>query len=196
MDPTWGLEQEFEHNVWPAVEGVDGWMRKEELKLLCLLAYLLPTGGRIVEIGSWCGRSSIALSWHGHETYCVDPWDRSGGPQYLHRGVADPFAEWIYNTREARVNPIPLVGTSERINRAWTLPIDLLVIDGDHNFPGVDLDVALWTPFLKVGGILAMDDYLEPGPNKVIRERLCANPTQWSRGFSLGKLFISRKESE
>lgn len=40
---------------------IPGWMPLKELKWLGMLAGLVPTGGRIVEIGSWCGRSTFAI---------------------------------------------------------------------------------------------------------------------------------------
>ena len=39
---------------------------------------------------------------------------------------------------------------------------DLMIIDGDHSYEGVSSDVANYTPMLKPGGIMVVDDYRNP----------------------------------
>ena len=49
---------------------------------------------------------------------------------------------------------------------------DFILIDGDHNYPGVKLDVVLYLPFLKPGGFLALHDsaLTKWGVPRVVRE--------------------------
>jgi len=42
--------------------------------------------------------------------------------------------------------------------RDWADPIDFLFIDGDHAFEAVSRDWHAWTPFLRVGGRVALHD--------------------------------------
>lgn len=61
-----------------AVHGVDGWTPIEQLHSLMTLALTTTSvAGSILEVGSWCGRSSIALGIGARETNnvkvsCVD----------------------------------------------------------------------------------------------------------------------------
>ena len=51
--------------------------------------------------------------------------------------------------------------------------MDLIFIDGDHAYEGVNDDIALWTPKLRDGGILSGHDYddsLHPGVVRAVNE--------------------------
>lgn len=191
--PEWSIEQEFLHNVWPACEKVHGWMSPGQLFALYALAKQVPPTGCIVEIGAWQGRSSIALAWFGRTTFSIDPWDCSGGGQYKwFKG--NLFETWQENTRNAGVSPIPLVGTSEQVNRTWTEAIDLLFIDGDHSYAAVKKDFTQWSPFLKPGGTIVFDDCSEAGPYRAIRLGL-QDGSDWTDGLVIeNKLFITKKK--
>src|SRR5215831_4108101 len=59
------------------VHGIPGWSPLDELFTLSLLAYStahLP--GDIIEVGSWCGRSSVVLGAAARDTHgavhCID----------------------------------------------------------------------------------------------------------------------------
>jgi predicted O-methyltransferase YrrM len=56
-------------------------------------------------------------------------------------------------------------------------PYDLMLIDGDHNYPGVKLDVITYLPMLRPGGFLILHDSAMPewGVVRVVRE-LKADP--------------------
>lgn len=41
----------------------------------------------------------------------------------------------------------------------WSVPLDMLYIDGDHTYEGCTADIIAWEPHLKDGGIIAFDDY-------------------------------------
>ena len=43
----------------------------------------------------------------------------------------------------------------------WNIPIDLLVVDGDHEYVGVKADIEAWVPHVKVGGLVFFHDHLE-----------------------------------
>ncbi len=55
---------------------------------------------------------------------------------------------------------------------------DVMLIDGDHNYPGVKLDTTLYLPFLRPGGFVIYHDSILPawGVMRVVRE-LKADPT-------------------
>jgi len=51
-------------------------------------------------------------------------------------------------------------------------PYDLILIDGDHLYPGVKLDTILYLPMLRAGGFLILHDSALPewGVRRVVRE--------------------------
>jgi predicted O-methyltransferase YrrM len=152
----------------------------QEAMLLFALGRTLPkVNPRIVEIGSWLGRTSAILAKSIRDrfdpiVYCVDPWelpDHSGPEQYARelekQGVAknDLFSTWWSNMEQAGVQDIvqPCPGSSD----TWAellrhQPIDMLFIDGDHSYNGVRNDILNWTPMLKDGGIIALHDFYYP----------------------------------
>lgn len=53
-----------------------------------------------------------------------------------------------------KVRPINLSSVNASVK--WGKPIGLLLIDGDHNKAGVDLEI--WLPYVFDGGLVAMHD--------------------------------------
>lgn len=97
--------------------------------------------GNIVEIGSWAGRSTIALgtyaSLNNSKTFSIDPWFNKYGDVEI---VSDLniFQEWQNNINLFGIHDVvkPLMGSSSEIIKSWdkkTL-IDILFIDGEHRY--------------------------------------------------------------
>lgn len=63
---------------------------------------------------------------------------------------------------------------ARQISKIWNIPIDLLFIDGDHNYEGVKADTEEFWPHVKPGGTVLLHDYdgqNAPGVPKWIDER-------------------------
>ena len=68
---------------------------------------------------------------------------------------------------------IPTVKTSEEAAWNFSEPVELVFIDGSHEYELVRLDFELWFPKLISGGIIALHDTVGfPGPRKVVAENL------------------------
>jgi predicted O-methyltransferase YrrM len=90
--------------------------------------------------------------------------------------------------------------------RDWKLPIDFLLIDGDHREEAVERDWLEWSPFVKPDGVVAFHDArLFPsgwptpdyGPVRFINRcfRQGATPAAWRIVEEVDSLvFVSRKE--
>jgi hypothetical protein len=66
---------------------------------------------------------------------------------------------------------IPIVKTSEDAAKKFNEPIELIFIDGAHDYELVKLDFELWFPKVIYGGIMAFHDTTGwPGPRKVVKE--------------------------
>lgn len=137
--------------------------------------------GVIVEIGSWKGRSTIWLgrgSKAGNKVkvYAIDP--HTGAP--IHReiyGRVWTFEEFKRNIKTSNVDDVvmPVVKTSEEAEKDWNEPVELLWIDGNHEYKFVKLDFDKWSPHLIDGGIIAFHDtifHTMTGPKKVVVENL------------------------
>ncbi len=181
------------------VAAVEGFLSDDEGKLLYELGRR-ARDGVIVEIGTYRGKSTVALALGarvgGHApVYAIDPLipftgllGGQQGPQdkallfknLLLAGVTEDV--WLLQT------------TSAQAAKGWTAPIALLWIDGDHAYEGVRTDVDCWAPFVIPGGTVAFDDTLleDWGPRKVVGELLASGG--WERETMVGKITVLRRQ--
>jgi len=166
-----------------AVSKIEGWLTDEEGKLLYKLAKSCTGKGVIVEIGSYKGRSTIWLaegSKAGNrvKVYAIDPHTGSTEHRRMY-GKVWTFPEFVRNIKMRGLDDIvvPIVKTSEDAERCWNQkPVELLWIDGAHDYEMVKLDVELWFSHLVWGGWIAFhDSIVYPGPRKVVEELLKGN---------------------
>jgi hypothetical protein len=132
-------------------------------------------GSPWVEVGSYCGRSTI---WLG------DAARRCGTVVFAvdhHRGSEENQAGWehhdpdVIDHRVGRMDTLPyfrqaihdadledsvvgVVGRSPVVARHWSTPLGLLFIDGGHGIEPARADFAGWTPHVAIGGTLAIHD--------------------------------------
>lgn len=153
----------------PYNDQIPGFMDITSLKILEHFATRVPKGGVIVEIGSFAGRSSwtLAKSCDPSVTvYCVDSWeDTYLDPLREHPYMAArqtnqtyDFELFLKNTKDCP-NIVILKGRSTEVPWPNDKQIDYLFIDGWHESPEVDNDIATWLPRLKPDGILSGHDF-------------------------------------
>ncbi|MEA2422717.1 MAG: hypothetical protein QOF55_1816 [Thermoleophilaceae bacterium] len=151
-----------------AVEGVEGWLSDGQARRLWDSAAAVPPGGRIVEIGSFRGRSAIVLARAvragGVELVAIDPHaggDR--GPQEIEadhsRGEADnrAFASNLERAGVADAVRHVRLPSSDALGSV-SGPVDLLYVDGAHRLrPAMD-DIARWGARVRPGGRMLVHD--------------------------------------
>jgi hypothetical protein len=153
--------------VLAAVDGVEGWMTVEQGRRLHAAAASCPPGGRIVEIGSFRGRSTIVLGLgapDGAEVVAIDPHagcDR--GPQEI-EGFADEAAE----DRAAFETNLVAAGVRDRVRHVAEMstaahgavgdPVHVLYIDGAHRYRPARADIRDWGGRVADGGTLLIHD--------------------------------------
>ncbi len=129
----------------------------------------LKSKGKIVEIGSWKGKSTIWLG-KGSEAgskqkiYAIDP--HTGSEEHRKDGqpvwTFDAFKENISHADVAQY-VVPILKTS--VEGIYDVPgrVGLIFIDGAHDFTSVKEDFDAWLPKVEVGGIVAFHDSFGPG---------------------------------
>lgn len=153
--------------AWAAVSDVEGWMTEDQARRLWDRAAAVEEGGRIVEIGSFRGRSMIILaSSAGADTeiVAIDPHigtDR--GPQEI-----VTTAELGESDNEVFRRNLTTAGVIDRVRHVRKLsaealddvdgPIDLLYIDGAHRYGPARQDMVDWGARVADGGTLLIHD--------------------------------------
>ena len=153
--------------LWSSIDGVEGWLTEAQARRLADAAAAVGQGGRIVEIGSYRGRSAIVLASSAAdsvEVVAIDPHaGNDRGPMEI-KGTAaqgnDDHEQFLANLRAAgvadRVTHVRL--TSQDAHREVGAPIDLLYVDGAHRFrPALD-DIVRWGDKVRLGGTMLVHD--------------------------------------
>lgn len=160
---------------------IDGQISRVEAKVLMDLAKSTPPETVIVEIGSYRGRSTIALAFGslagvGNPVYAIDPHLKFQGILGGCFGPADQ-AEFYQNVATSNVGEIVSVVSLPSIAaaRSWSdRNISLLWVDGDHSYKAVREDFEAWEAYVINGGKIAFHDNTVPGVQTLIRELTCA----------------------
>lgn len=160
-------------------EDVAGWLSHNEGRKLAELA----RGKRVLEIGSYQGRSTICLAQTAAKVVSVD-W---------HQGDVDAgFGQ----TEEAFRANLERYGVSDRVEvhvcRSDEFKADerfaLVFVDGAHDYKSVVADLCVAVRFLRPGGTIAMHDWDHPQVRQAYHEVLgkswrgeCVDTLRWCR---------------
>jgi len=163
-----------------AAEAAKGFMPPAEGEALAATAAAYAQVGPIVEIGTYCGKSTIYLAsaaaqagqlvitvdhhrgseenqpgWDYHDASLVDP----------RVGLLDTLPTFRSNLAGSGLEPhvIAVVGRSAQVATFWQQPVGLLFIDGGHTEAAATADYEGWAPHVAIGGALAIHDVF-PNP--------------------------------
>ena len=107
----------------------------------------------IVEIGTWRGGTAAILGAAGKNVYTIDDYSYSDIQQTSPEEVKE-------NLKKVGIKNIKVfIGKSHEWALKWKMPIDLLFIDGDHQYESVKQDIEDWLPHVIFGGSIIFDDY-------------------------------------
>jgi predicted O-methyltransferase YrrM len=167
-------------------EAITGWMSPAELTWLATRALSART---IIEIGSFCGRSTRALADHcPGVVYAIDPWegysndDDSQAKWILEQGpgswiaIVEAFNRNLADhIASGRVVPVRLraFDAYPTFSAKQAFKADLVFIDGDHRYDSCRQDILRYRDLVTPGGILAGHDYRKkdwPGVTRAVDE--------------------------
>ena len=153
--------------VMQQVADVEGWMSLDQAGTLHDAAARCPADGRIVEIGSFQGRSTIVLASAavaGAEVIAIDPHaGNDRGPQEI-----DGFGDEANSDHDAFNTNLAAAGVADRVRHLRKFSndaladvpgdIDVLYIDGAHRFGPARADIQQWGAKVVDGGTMLIHD--------------------------------------
>ncbi|MFH1615456.1 MAG: class I SAM-dependent methyltransferase [Planctomycetota bacterium] len=193
----WGLSrkinkvysQQLDQAVINNLLAVEGHTTPRQCAVLFYFACSLPAPGRIVEIGSFKGKSTVwmaqalKLQKSTDKIVAIDPHlntgDRNIVPQYFEESSYETFLGNVSKTGLTQwVQPVK--ETSRQASEIWNGPIKLIFIDGAHRYEDVLTDLTLWEPFVRKNGIIVLHDTKPgnnfPGIRRAMNEYLKSSP--------------------
>lgn len=144
--------------AWALAEPVGGWLTRDQGRLLWDAASRLGPGALIVEIGSHQGRSTLVLASAarrvGARVVAIDPFVE--GPLFGGAGARELFQG---NVRRAGLDGVVelVADYSTRRRRGWHRAVDLLYVDGKHDYWTCSDDLR-WARHVPAGGQVLVHD--------------------------------------
>jgi predicted O-methyltransferase YrrM len=170
---------------------IPGYLHPLEARFLYWLAGRVPKNGLALEVGSYKGKSTAHLASGLQPTArlaCVDTWRNDAMP---YDAVSDVLPEFLRNVDVYRNVIETHRGFSAEVASNWSLPLDLLFIDGDHSYEGCSSDLSAWLKFVRPSGWVVFHDSSEPGVAQAIAEQFPR--TNRSMGLNAWSIFAARK---
>ncbi len=142
------------------LDAITGWLGPAEAQLLHDLAADVRLPQMIVEVGSYQGKSTVALALSAQTpVFSVDPHEPSVGDSFQF-GDQDRAALMANLVQAGVAWKVRLWDVqSQYAARGWPgHQIGLLYIDGAHSYEGVKADLDAWLPYVVDGGYVAFHD--------------------------------------
>lgn len=143
-----------------SVKFTERWFGPESCSVLHRLVHEVQfMSGAIVEIGSWEGRSTVALANAAYPktVHVIDTWQGSPGePSAELAAERDVFAQFSENVAHLTL------GNVEVHRSGWRdvdpFPAALLFVDAEHTYREVYDTIETWLPHMQPGGVICGDD--------------------------------------
>jgi len=167
--------------LFALAEQVTGFMPADEGRALYDAAVTYLGDGVGVEIGTYCGKSTVMLGAAAQQTggvlYTVDHHhgseEHQPGWEYHDTTMVDdvtglfdtlPTLRHTLDAAGLDDNVVAVVGKSSLVARSWRTPVQLLFIDGGHTDAAAQQDFDGWARWVAVGGALVIHDVF-PNPD-------------------------------
>jgi len=157
------------------LDSVKGFLDEDEGRCLYEMALQAGRMGPCLEIGSYCGKSTLYLGAACRKScsilFSIDHHrgseEQQPGEEYFEPGLFDPQSGHLDTFREFRKTiasagledtVVPIVCRSEVAARRWATPLSLVFIDGGHALETVFTDYNVWVGHIVSGGYLLVHD--------------------------------------
>lgn len=193
-------------SILATMRGIPGWLEDDEAELLIAAAAHVARGRgprRLVEIGSYQGRSTIVLAATiralspESRVFAVDPHEGTVGSADARLNHGSPtFDAFVANIAAAGVTAFvePMRALSYEVK--WGGAIDLLFVDGLHDRFNVERDYRHFAQFLTPDAIVLFHDYAPYYPGVVdFVDVLIANEG-WRVAASAGSMIMLASHRE
>jgi len=193
---------------------VKGFLSPDEGAMLAHYAKAGLSLGEVIEIGAWCGRSTLymatvaakanrllfSVDHHrgseenqpGWEWFDDEVWDDEAK-------AIDTLPQFRKNIRAANLEQtvIAMVGPSAAIGLVWQTPLGMLLLDGGHTMQTALADYRAWAGHLVQGGLLAIHDVF-PDPKDGGRPpfevcKMAENSGLFTRVDEVGSLVVLQR---
>lgn len=155
---------------------IEGWMKEEEL---LWLGYQAMRHKRILEVGSWMGRSTRSLcdNCPGGRITAVDSWD--GTPGEHEKLLEGKHKDWLYFQFRTNMHDVRNLSVYRGQSKAVLAKLDaigkkfdFIFIDGDHSYEGCKSDIKGCLKLLDPGGVISGHDFSSsfPGVVRAVKE--------------------------
>lgn len=194
--------------LWPmlrTMRAIEGWLEDEEAELLVIAAREVlsePGCHTLVEVGSYCGKATFVLASVARAcsaeacVVAIDTFDGVVGSLdhgLLQRGPT--LQKFTCMLAETALEPWvkPLVGRAPAL--AWDKPVDLLLVDGLHDYASVVQDFYAFEAWLTPGALVAFHDYADyfPGVRAFVDELLAGD--EWQEVAQAGSMKLLRRKA-
>jgi hypothetical protein len=157
------------------IRNVKGFLDEDEGRCLYKFAQKAAAIGPCLEIGSYCGKSTLYLGAACRENRSVlfsidhhrgseeqQPGEEYFDPDLFDQrvGLVDTFGQFRATIEDAGLDDtvVPIVCRSELAARKWATPLSLVFIDGGHALETVFTDYSAWAGHIISGGYLLVHD--------------------------------------
>ena len=159
----------------PLIDTIKGFLDKEEGRYLYNMAKEASRFGPCLEIGSYCGKSTVYLGLGCKKNngilFSIDHHrgseEQQPGEEYYDSELLDektrridtfPFFRKTIEQAALEDIVVPLVCRSRTAARKWSTPLSLIFIDGGHAYDTVFSDYSAWAVHIIPGGVLLFHD--------------------------------------
>ncbi len=186
------------------MKNIEGWLSDEEADLLIDTTEKVltehPDGANIIEVGSYCGRSTIVFGKviqqleASARIYAIDPHTGRVGAedqQILQKGPT--LGRFQQNLKKYGINEFVELIQSHSYQVAWNEPVHLLFIDGLHDYLNVSRDFNHFAGWVVEGGYILLHDYADyyPGVKIFVDELLTTD--DYTKVDCAGSMILLRK---
>lgn len=192
----------FKKDIWKDIKEIDGYLSVYEAFYLYQTAINLnpesraidlPDGRAVVEIGAYKGKSTICIALgllknkYKYKFISIDPLYQDKEHLIYFKNLLKKFkVEEIVEIQDK---------FSETAFVEWdaNFLINMLWIDGNHEYDFVSRDFELWSKYLMPNGVIIFHDFYLPGVRQVIHQNILNSNFFNNLVFIDGNLFSAKK---